>query len=108
MSTPTIQPSPAVSAASEALDSGDSFAVLRRYRRATNFLAAAQVYLRANALLREPLLPEHIKPRLLGHWGAAPAINLVYAHLDRLVKARGNFGGSRTSRVRAGSRGTVP
>jgi xylulose-5-phosphate/fructose-6-phosphate phosphoketolase len=89
MSTPTIQPSPAVSAASEALDSGDSFAVLRRYRRATNFLAAAQVYLRANALLREPLLPEHIKPRLLGHWGAAPAINLVYAHLDRLVKERG-------------------
>jgi xylulose-5-phosphate/fructose-6-phosphate phosphoketolase len=89
MTTPTIQPSPAVSAASEALDSGDSFAVLRRYRRATNFLAAAQVYLRANALLREPLLPEHIKPRLLGHWGAAPAINLVYAHLDRLVKERG-------------------
>ena len=61
---------------------------LRRYRRAANFLSAAQVYLRSNALLREPLRPEHIKPRLLGHWGAAPAINLVYAHLDRLVRER--------------------
>jgi xylulose-5-phosphate/fructose-6-phosphate phosphoketolase len=88
MTTPTIQPSPAANAASEARASGDRFATLRRYRRATNYLAAAQVYLRANALLREPLLPEHIKPRLLGHWGAAPAINLVYAHLDRLVNDR--------------------
>ena len=61
---------------------------LRRYRRATNYLAAAQVYLQSNALLHEPLRPEHVKPRLLGHWGAAPAINLVYAHLDRLVRVR--------------------
>jgi xylulose-5-phosphate/fructose-6-phosphate phosphoketolase len=61
---------------------------LRRYRRAANFLAAAQVYLQSNALLREPLRPEHIKPRLLGHWGTAPGINLVCAHLDRVVKAR--------------------
>jgi xylulose-5-phosphate/fructose-6-phosphate phosphoketolase len=61
---------------------------LRRYRRATNYLAAAQVYLQSNALLREPLRSEHVKPRLLGHWGAAPAINLVYAHLDRLVRER--------------------
>ena len=89
MSTPTIEPSPAVTAALEALASDDPFAVLRRYRRATNFLAAAQVYLQANALLREPLSADHVKPRLLGHWGAAPAINLVYAHLDRLVKERG-------------------
>jgi xylulose-5-phosphate/fructose-6-phosphate phosphoketolase len=89
MSTPTIEPSPAVTAAREALASDDPFAVLRRYRRATNFLAAAQVYLQANALLREPLSADHVKPRLLGHWGAAPAINLVYAHLDRLVKERG-------------------
>jgi xylulose-5-phosphate/fructose-6-phosphate phosphoketolase len=89
MSTPTIEPSQAVTAAREALASDDPFAVLRRYRRATNFLAAAQVYLQANALLREPLSADHVKPRLLGHWGAAPAINLVYAHLDRLVKERG-------------------
>jgi xylulose-5-phosphate/fructose-6-phosphate phosphoketolase len=81
--------SPAADAAAAALASDDPFAVLRRYRRATNYLAAAQVYLRSNALLREPLTPEHIKPRLLGHWGASPAINVVYAHLDRLVRERG-------------------
>src|SRR5438552_14852781 len=56
------------------------------YRRAANYLAAAQVYLRENALLTEPLRPEHVKKRLLGHWGTCPGINLVYAHLDRLVK----------------------
>ncbi len=58
---------------------------LTRYRRAANFLAAAQIYLQDNVLLREPLRPEHIKPRLLGHWGTCPGINLVYAHLNRLV-----------------------
>jgi xylulose-5-phosphate/fructose-6-phosphate phosphoketolase len=61
---------------------------LRRYRRAANYLAAAQIYLQSNVLLREPLRPEHIKPRLLGHWGTAPGINFVYAHLDRVVKTR--------------------
>ena len=88
MTTPTVQPSIAAVAAREALESGDPFAVMRRYRRATNFLAAAQVYLKSNALLRDPLTSDDIKPRLLGHWGAAPAINLVYAHLDRLVNER--------------------
>ena len=88
MTTPTVQPSTAAVAAREALESGDPFAVMRRYRRATNFLAAAQVYLKSNALLRDPLTSDDIKPRLLGHWGAAPAINLVYAHLDRLVNER--------------------
>ena len=88
MTTPTVQPSTAAAAAREALETGDPYAVIRRYRRATNFLAAAQVYLKSNALLREPLSADDIKPRLLGHWGAAPAINLVYAHLDRLVNER--------------------
>lgn len=55
------------------------------YRRATNYLSAAQIYLRANPLLEEPLRPEHIKDRLLGHWGTAPGINLIYLHLDRLI-----------------------
>jgi xylulose-5-phosphate/fructose-6-phosphate phosphoketolase len=59
---------------------------IARYRRAVNFLAAAQVYLQDNCLLDEPLRPEHIKPRLLGHWGTAPGINLVYAHLNRLIR----------------------
>ncbi|HKC24678.1 MAG TPA: phosphoketolase, partial [Thermoanaerobaculia bacterium] len=62
---------------------------LALYRRAANYLAGAQVYLRENALLKEPLKPEHIKKRLLGHWGTCPGINLVYAHLNRLVKATG-------------------
>lgn len=58
---------------------------VERYRRAVNYLAAAQVYLQDNPLLEEPLRPEHIKPRLLGHWGTAPGINLIYAHLNRLI-----------------------
>lgn len=60
-------------------------AALERYRRATNYLTAAQIYLRANPLLEEPLRPEHIKNRLLGHWGTAPGINLIYLHLNRLI-----------------------
>ncbi len=58
---------------------------VERYWRATNYLAAAQIYLQENALLREPLRPEHIKERLLGHWGTCPGINLVHAHLNRLI-----------------------
>lgn len=58
---------------------------IARYRRATNYLAAAQLYLKDNVLLRQPLQPDDIKDRLLGHWGTAPGINLVYAHLNRLI-----------------------
>ena len=58
---------------------------IQRYRRAVNYLAAAQIYLKDNPLLEEPLRPEHIKDRLLGHWGTAPGINLIYAHLNRLI-----------------------
>ena len=54
--------------------------------RAANFLTVGQIYLRANPLLREPLLPEHIKPRLLGHWGTSPGLNLLYAHLNRVIR----------------------
>ena len=61
---------------------------LATYRRAANFLSATQVYLRSNVLLREPLRAEHIKPRLLGHWGTSPGINLVYAHLNRVILQR--------------------
>jgi xylulose-5-phosphate/fructose-6-phosphate phosphoketolase len=60
---------------------------IERYRRAVNYLAAAQIYLKDNPLLEEPLRPEHIKDRLLGHWGTAPGINLIYAHLNRLILA---------------------
>ena len=52
---------------------------------AANYLTVAQIYLQDNPLLREPLRPEHIKPRLLGHWGTSPGLNLIYAHLNRLI-----------------------
>jgi xylulose-5-phosphate/fructose-6-phosphate phosphoketolase len=51
------------------------------YWEAANYLTVAQIYLQDNALLREPLRPEHVKPRLLGHWGTSPGLNLVYAQL---------------------------
>jgi xylulose-5-phosphate/fructose-6-phosphate phosphoketolase len=63
---------------------------MRRYRRACDYLAAAMIYLRDNVLLREPLRPEHLKPRPLGHWGTCPGLNLVYSGLDRLVRRTGH------------------
>jgi xylulose-5-phosphate/fructose-6-phosphate phosphoketolase len=65
---------------------GAELDAIARYRRVTNYLAAAQIYLKKNVLLEEPLKPEHIKDRLLGHWGTSPGINLVYAHLNHLIK----------------------
>ncbi|GAA2406053.1 phosphoketolase [Streptomyces coeruleofuscus] len=56
--------------------------------RAANYLAAGQIYLLANPLLTEPLRPEHIKPRLLGHWGTSPGLNLVHTHLNRVIRSR--------------------
>jgi xylulose-5-phosphate/fructose-6-phosphate phosphoketolase len=56
------------------------------YWRAANYLAVGQIYLLDNPLLREPLKPEHIKPRLLGHWGTSPGLNLLYVHLNRLIR----------------------
>ncbi|MYS95174.1 MULTISPECIES: phosphoketolase [Streptomyces] len=56
--------------------------------RAANYLAAGQIYLLANPLLTEPLRPEHIKPRLLGHWGTSPGLNLVHTHLNRVIRNR--------------------
>jgi xylulose-5-phosphate/fructose-6-phosphate phosphoketolase len=63
---------------------------LALYRRATNYIAAAMIYLKDNHLLDEPLSPDHIKPRLLGHWGTVPGINLVYAGLNRLILDTGS------------------
>src|SRR5690348_8144160 len=56
--------------------------------RAANYLGAAQIYLRRNPLLRAPLAPEDIKPRLLGHWGTTPGLTLIYTHLNRLIQDR--------------------
>jgi xylulose-5-phosphate/fructose-6-phosphate phosphoketolase len=58
------------------------------YWRAANFLSVGQIYLLDNPLLHEPLRPEHVKPRLLGHFGTTPGLNLVYAHLNRAIRAR--------------------
>jgi xylulose-5-phosphate/fructose-6-phosphate phosphoketolase len=59
---------------------------MHRYWRAANYLCIGQIYLFENPLLREPLKAEHIKPRLLGHWGTSPGQNLIYLHLNRLIK----------------------
>ncbi|HZS91081.1 MAG TPA: phosphoketolase family protein [Chloroflexota bacterium] len=59
---------------------------MQRYWQAANYLTVGQIYLQANPLLRQPLRPEHIKPRLLGHWGTSPGLNLIYVHLNRLIK----------------------
>ena len=56
--------------------------------RAANYLSVGQIYLLDNPLLREPLEPEHIKPRLLGHWGTTPGLNFLYSHLDRAIRER--------------------
>src|ERR1700683_4121435 len=61
-------------------------ALIDAYWRAANYLSVGQIYLFDNPLLREPLKGEHIKPRLLGHWGTTPGLNFIYAHLNRLIK----------------------
>ncbi|MDT7558064.1 MAG: xylulose-5-phosphate/fructose-6-phosphate phosphoketolase, partial [Pseudonocardiales bacterium] len=58
------------------------------YWRAANYLSVGQIYLLDNPLLREPLQAAHIKPRLLGHWGTTPGLNLLYAHMNRVIKQR--------------------
>jgi xylulose-5-phosphate/fructose-6-phosphate phosphoketolase len=60
--------------------------LMHRYRNAANYLTGGQIYLQANPLLKEPLRPEHIKPRLLGHWGTSPGLSFIYIHLHRLIK----------------------
>ncbi len=61
---------------------------IHAYWRAANYLSVGQIYLLDNPLLREPLELQHVKPRLLGHWGTTPGLNFIYAHLNRLIKAR--------------------
>ena len=57
------------------------------YWRAANFLSVGQIYLLDNPLLKGPLTLDHIKPRLLGHWGTTPGLNFIYVHLNRVIKA---------------------
>ncbi len=67
--------------------SPDDVRLLNAWWRAANYLSVGQIYLMANPLLREPLTIEHVKPRLLGHWGTTPALNFIYAHMNRAIKA---------------------
>src|SRR5581483_10529102 len=66
----------------------DELRLLDAYWRAANYLSVGQIYLLDNPLLREPLRPEHIKPRLLGHFGTTPGLNLIWTHLNRAIRAR--------------------
>jgi xylulose-5-phosphate/fructose-6-phosphate phosphoketolase len=78
-------PTDDISAAAQPLPAGE-LALLNAYWRATNYVSIGQIYLLDNPLLKEPLKLEHIKPRLLGHWGTTPGLNLIYVHLNRLIK----------------------
>ena len=69
-------------------DSRKELDLIDRYWRAANYLSVGQIYLLDNPLLKVPLRPEHIKPRLLGHWGTTPGLNFIYAHLNRVIRAR--------------------
>ena len=69
-------------------DAAEELTTLHAYWRAANYLAVGQIYLLDNALLHEPLRAEHVKPRLLGHWGTSPGLNFVYAHLNRVINRR--------------------
>ncbi|MCZ4345152.1 phosphoketolase family protein [Devosia neptuniae] len=68
--------------------SADLLARMDAYWRAANYLSVGQIYLRDNPLLREKLTLDHVKPRLLGHWGTTPGLNFIYAHLNRVIKER--------------------
>ena len=81
----------------------DELAAIDAWWRAANYLSVGQIYLMANPLLREPLRAEHVKPRLLGHWGTSPGLNLLYAHLNRLIRRP-----RRRPAVRRGTRSRRP
>ncbi|MCZ7866216.1 phosphoketolase family protein [Agrobacterium salinitolerans] len=68
--------------------SNQELLLMDRYWRAANYLSIGQIYLLDNPLLREPLEAEHIKPRLLGHWGTTPGLNFIYTHLNRIIRHR--------------------
>ena len=66
--------------------SSEELRKMNAYWRAANYLSVGQIYLFANPLLREPLKIEHIKPRLLGHWGTTPGLNFIYVHCNRVIR----------------------
>lgn len=80
MMVPTLQKNPLLP---------DELRKMHAYWRAANYLSVGQIYLLDNPLLQEPLTLEHIKPRLLGHWGTTPGLNFIYVHMNRVIKAYG-------------------
>jgi xylulose-5-phosphate/fructose-6-phosphate phosphoketolase len=68
--------------------SAEELGAINAWWRAANYLSVGQIYLLENPLLREPLRPEHVKPRLLGHWGTTPGLNFLYVHMNRAIQAR--------------------
>jgi xylulose-5-phosphate/fructose-6-phosphate phosphoketolase len=82
----TISTDPAPTVSSSSAVSPAQLERMDAYWRAANYLSVGQIYLLDNPLLREPLRPEHVKPRLLGHWGTTPGQNLVYVHLNRIIR----------------------
>jgi xylulose-5-phosphate/fructose-6-phosphate phosphoketolase len=66
--------------------SDKELALINAYWRAANYLSVGQIYLYDNPLLKKPLTKEHVKPRLLGHWGTTPGLNFIYVHLNRVIK----------------------
>ena len=79
---PTGKASPAAGAPLSA----DELQAMDAYWRASNYLSVGQIYLLKNPLLKKPLKRQHIKPRLLGHWGTSPGLNMLYVHLNRVIK----------------------
>src|SRR3984957_10219326 len=85
--TPAESASPSESASlSQSPLSADELRKIDAYWRAANYLSVGQIYLYDNPLLSEPLRMEHVKPRLLGHWGTTPGLNFIYAHANRIIK----------------------
>src|SRR3954464_14445608 len=66
----------------------DQLRLIDAWWRAANYLSVGQIYLLDNPLLRGPLEPRHVKPRLLGHWGTTPGLNMIYVHMNRVIKQR--------------------
>ena len=83
-----VSDDPAPGTRGDAAQDADEIRRVDGWWRAANYLSVGQIYLLDNPLLREPLRPEHVKPRLLGHWGTTPGLNLIYAHMNRVIRAR--------------------
>src|SRR5579862_6473665 len=79
-------PSSGKSSDSQGSLSAEELRKINAYWRAANYLSVGQIYLYKNPLLREPLKPEHIKPRLLGHFGTTPGLNFIYVHFNRIIR----------------------